>query len=40
MTSSLAARLSAIDTRIADAARRAGRDPEQITRIKRKAIAA
>lgn len=29
----LAARLSAIDTRIADAARQAGRDPEEITRI-------
>ncbi|MCK2037172.1 YggS family pyridoxal phosphate-dependent enzyme, partial [Microbacterium sp. SSW1-49] len=30
---SLAARLSAIDTRIADAARLAGRDPAEITRI-------
>mgnify|MGYP001556536414 CR=1 FL=1 len=30
---SLAARLSAIDTRIADAARHAGRRPEEITRI-------
>ena len=29
----LAARLSAIDDRIADAARRAGRDPGDITRI-------
>lgn len=29
----LAARLSAIDERIADAARRAGRDPDEITRI-------
>jgi len=31
--SPLAARLSAIDARIADAARSAGRDPEEITRI-------